>query len=94
MPSRLASPIRENGATSGIGVLATFGYDQLGRRETLTLGNGDVTSYRYDAVSRLDRLTLDLAGTASALRAALPAQSRGESVHVLQAHPEIIPAGH
>ncbi|HEX8642005.1 MAG TPA: hypothetical protein VF704_12740, partial [Allosphingosinicella sp.] len=35
--------IRENGATSGVGVLATFGYDQLGRRSSLTRGNGTST---------------------------------------------------
>jgi YD repeat-containing protein len=48
--------IRENGATSGIGVLATFGYDDLGRRTTLTRGNGIVTSYAYDPASRLRSL--------------------------------------
>jgi RHS repeat-associated protein len=48
--------IRENGATSGVGVLATFGYDSLGRRTSLTRGNGLVTTYDYDAVSRLDEL--------------------------------------
>jgi RHS repeat-associated protein len=55
--------IRENGATSGVGVLATYGYDQLGRRSSRTFGNGESTSYHYDAVSRLDSLTLDLGGT-------------------------------
>ena len=37
--------IRENGATSGVGVLATLAYDDLGRRTGLTRGNGAVTSY-------------------------------------------------
>jgi RHS repeat-associated protein len=59
------SAIRENGATSGAGVLATFGYDDLGRRTSLTRGNGTVTSYGYDAVSRLASLGHDLAGTAN-----------------------------
>jgi len=57
------SAIRENGATSGAGVLARFGYDDLGRRTSLTRGNGTVTSYSYDAVSRLASLGHDLAGT-------------------------------
>jgi RHS repeat-associated protein len=52
--------IRENGATSGVGVLATFGYDNLGRRNTLTRGNGTLaatgTSYSYDAAGRLGAL--------------------------------------
>jgi YD repeat-containing protein len=56
--------IRENGATSGIGVLATFGYDDLGRRTSLTRGNGTITSYGYDPASRLTSLAQDLAGSA------------------------------
>ena len=56
--------IRENGATSGPGVLAAFGYDDLGRRTSLTRGNGAVTSYAYDPASRLQSLVHDLAGTA------------------------------
>ena len=55
--------IRENGATSGIGVLASYGYDDLGNRTSLTYGNGVVQSYAYDPVSRLTTLTTDLAGT-------------------------------
>ncbi len=55
--------LRENGATSGIGVLATYGYDDLGRRTSLTRGNGTVTSYGYDAVSRMNALGQDLAST-------------------------------
>ena len=50
--------IRENGGF----VLATFDYDQLGRRDRLTLGNGAVTDYGYDAVSRLATLAHDLNG--------------------------------
>jgi YD repeat-containing protein len=57
------SAIRENGATSGVGVLATYAHDDLGRRTSLTRGNGTVTSYGYDAASRLASLTQDLAGT-------------------------------
>jgi RHS repeat-associated protein len=55
--------IRENGAASGVGVLATFAYDDLGRRTTLTRGNGTMASYAYDAVSRLASLTDNPAGT-------------------------------
>lgn len=56
--------IRENGAASGAGVLATYAYDNLGRRTSLTRGNGVITSYGYDAASRLTTLTQDLTGTA------------------------------
>jgi RHS repeat-associated protein len=50
--------IRENGGA----VLASFGYDELGRRTSIARGNGTVTSYGYDAASRLASLTQDLAG--------------------------------
>lgn len=59
--------IRENGAASGVGVLAIFTYDDLGRRTTLTRGNGTVTSYGFDNVSRLSSLTQDLSGTSNDL---------------------------
>jgi len=50
--------IREGGTLD----LATFDYDQLGRRDRLTLGNGAVPDYGYDAVSRLATLSHDLEG--------------------------------
>lgn len=55
--------IRENGATSGVGVLATYAYDDLGRRTSLTRGNGTVTSYGFDAVRRLATLAENFTGT-------------------------------
>ena len=57
--------VRENGATSGAGVLAIYAYDDLGRRVTLTRGNGVVTTYTFDAASRLTSLAQDLASTGS-----------------------------
>jgi YD repeat-containing protein len=57
--------VRENGASSGVGLLATWAYDNLGRRTTLTRGNGTVTTYGYDAVSRLTSLAQNLSGTTS-----------------------------
>jgi RHS repeat-associated protein len=48
--------IREIGAASGGGVLATYAYDTLGRRTGIVRGNGTTTSYSYDAVSRLASL--------------------------------------
>ncbi|MFZ5616941.1 MAG: RHS repeat domain-containing protein [Pseudomonadota bacterium] len=51
--------VKENGTTT----LATYSYDNLGRRASLTRGNGATTSYGYDAASRLTSLTHDLAGT-------------------------------
>jgi len=40
-----ATAVEENGATSGAGLLASFAYDNLGRRTTLTRGNGLSTAY-------------------------------------------------
>ncbi len=59
--------IRENGAPSGVGVLATYGYDDLGRRINLTRGNGTVTSFAFDPVSRLSALAHDVGGTVNDL---------------------------
>jgi YD repeat-containing protein len=47
---------RENGASSGVGVLATHAYDPLGRRLSLTRGNSSSTAYQYDGASRLTSL--------------------------------------
>lgn len=61
--------VRENGATTGVGVLATYAYDNLGNRTSLTFGNGAVQAYTYDPVSRLSQLTNNLSGTANDLTA-------------------------
>jgi RHS repeat-associated protein len=55
--------IRENGATTGAGVLASYAYDNLGRRMSLTFGNGVVQSATFDAVSRASTTTNNLVGT-------------------------------
>jgi len=59
--------ITENGATSGVGVLASYAYDALGNRSSITFGNGVVQSYAYDPVSRLKTLTNNLPNTANDL---------------------------
>lgn len=56
--------VRENGAASGVGVLATNSYDDLGRRTSIARGNGASTTYGFDAASRLTSLAHDPAGTA------------------------------
>ena len=57
--------IRENGAVSGVGVLASYAFDTLGRRSSVAFGNGSVQSFTYDAASRLDTLTNNLGGAAT-----------------------------
>jgi RHS repeat-associated protein len=53
------SAIKESGTT----ILATYAYDDQGRRTLITRGNGATTSYAYDPVSRLSQLAHDMAGT-------------------------------
>lgn len=60
--NRMAT-IRENGATSGAGVLVRIGYDSVGRRSQLTRGNGVVANYRYDPLTRLANLEHNSAGS-------------------------------
>jgi RHS repeat-associated protein len=55
--------IRENGASSGVGVLGTYAYDDRGRRTLLTRGNGTSAAYTYDDADRLTQLVEDLGGT-------------------------------
>jgi RHS repeat-associated protein len=57
------SAIRENGASSGVGVLGTYAYDDRGRRTLLTRGNGTTATYTYDDVSRLTQLVENPGGT-------------------------------
>ncbi|NMG68157.1 RHS repeat protein, partial [Azoarcus indigens] len=52
--------ITELGTTN----LATYAYDDLSRRTTVTLGNGTTTSYGYSPQGTLASLGHDLAGTA------------------------------
>jgi RHS repeat-associated protein len=55
--------IRENGATTGVGVLGAYLYNDLGQMTRLTRGNGAVTNYSYDPVARLQTLAHNLSGT-------------------------------
>jgi RHS repeat-associated protein len=57
-----ATAIRENGAPAGVGVLASYGYDNLGNRTSVAYGNGVTQAFTPDAVSRLASLINDLAG--------------------------------
>jgi RHS repeat-associated protein len=57
-PSQLREWNPANGQPGN--VLATFAYDDRGRRTSLTRGNGTVTSYAYDRASRLTSLAQDV----------------------------------
>ncbi len=54
--------IRENGATSGVGVLATYAYDTHQRGTSITFGNGAVQSYAVNAEQYVSSLTSNLSG--------------------------------
>lgn len=54
--------IRENGATSGAGVLATYAYNNLGQMIGIARGNGAGTSYGYDNWARLISLAQNPTG--------------------------------
>lgn len=55
--------IRENGATSGAGVLATYTYDNLGRLAYTARGNGVNTTNAFNTASQLSSMAHDLTGT-------------------------------
>lgn len=78
--------IRENGAVAGSGVLATYGYDDRGRRVSLTRGNGTVQTYAYDAASRLSQMTDDLAGVSNDLSLAFSYNPEDQIVQVVRSN--------
>ena len=57
--------VRENGATSGIGVLASYAYNDLGQRTQIVRGNGLITNYNFDAAARLQSLAQNAAGSSN-----------------------------
>jgi RHS repeat-associated protein len=58
------SQVRENGATAGVGVLATYTLDSLSRPQAIARGNGASSSLQYDLASRLSSFGHDVLGTA------------------------------
>lgn len=55
--------VRENGAASGSGVLATYTYDNLGRLAHIARGNGVNSVQGLNTSSQLNSMAHDLAGT-------------------------------
>ncbi|GAA0622628.1 hypothetical protein GCM10009422_18250 [Brevundimonas kwangchunensis] len=56
--------IRENSATSGPGLLAVYGYGDVGQLTGIARGNGTTTNYGYDSARRMTGMSHDLAGGA------------------------------
>ena len=65
--------VRENGGFP----LASFSYDDLGRRLGVVRGNGTSTGYGYDAVGRLASFSHDLAGSTRDLTTQLTRDNLG-----------------
>jgi RHS repeat-associated protein len=58
--------IRENATSATTGTaIATYAYDNFGRRASVTRGNGAVSTYAYDPVSRLASFVHNVEGTAT-----------------------------
>jgi len=55
--------VRENGVSSGPGLLADYDLDAISRRTSISRGNGTTTVYHYDGISRLSGIDQDLAST-------------------------------
>ncbi|MGH8129704.1 MAG: hypothetical protein ACRES3_02500 [Steroidobacteraceae bacterium] len=78
--------VRENGATSGVGVLATYVYDPLSRRTSVTRGNAANSALNYDLASRLISLNHNLASTAHDVTFALSYTPAGQLLNRTQAN--------
>ncbi|MDP3080875.1 MAG: RHS repeat-associated core domain-containing protein [Brevundimonas sp.] len=63
--SGAVTAIRENGASSGSGVLAVYAYNNLGQPTGITRGDGTTTAYAYDAAGRMTSLDHNMAGSGS-----------------------------
>lgn len=63
--ANLPLTIAENGATSGVGVLATYSYDSLRRRSSIAFGNGTSRTYGFDPVGRFAGVQLGFPSSAS-----------------------------
>jgi RHS repeat-associated protein len=59
--------VRENGATTGAGLLADYSYNALNLRTQLARGNNTVTAFNYDGGARLSVLSQDMASTSGDL---------------------------
>lgn len=61
-PTGAMKRIREDGTAYGLRDLASFTYDDLGRRKSIVRANGAVTDYGYNTKMQLETLSLNLAG--------------------------------
>jgi RHS repeat-associated protein len=55
--------VRENSVTSGLGLLADYTYDAIGRRTGVIAGNGTSQGFAYDLASRPATHSINLSGT-------------------------------
>lgn len=74
--------------------LATFSYDNLGRRSNVSRGNGTSTGYSWDNVSRLTGLTQDLNGTPNDVTFGYSYNPAGEIVQATRSNDAYAYSGH
>ena len=86
--------MEENGATSGLGLLAVMDYGNLNLRATLTRGNGTASTYGYDGASRLSSLNTGAASGHPASIQALTYNPASQLLHVDQSTQASIWQGH
>jgi RHS repeat-associated protein len=70
----------ENSDECASGILATYSYDNLGRRGTITRQNGVITQLGYDGASRLSSIAQDMSGTAQDVTFGLPVYNPASQV--------------
>src|SRR5436190_2622359 len=85
--------IRESPSGANL-TLASYTYDDLGRRTSLTRGNNAVTNYTYDAVGRTTQIFHDLASTASDLTLDLGFNPAGQIASTTRSNDSYAWGGH
>lgn len=78
----------KEGGTVPLATLATYAWDDLSRRHTLSLGNGTVSTSSYNAQGSLASLTHDLAGTTNDLGFSYVRNQSGEIIAINPTNPQ------
>ena len=86
--------VRENGATSGAGLLASLSYGVLDQRAGLARGNTTAAAYSYDPVGRLTGLTQGALPSAAASVQTLAYNPASQMVRLTQATNSYVWTGH
>ncbi|KYC30968.1 hypothetical protein A0J57_17635 [Sphingobium sp. 22B] len=80
------SAVRESGATSGVGILAAYSYDDFGHQTGIDRGNGTTTSYSFGDGLHLTSLTQGLSGTTQDLTLSFGYNPAGQLIQVTRSN--------